>query len=65
MILPNTNMNKKTLSKVMSDLAKIGHKKKPRSKAFYQRMQKKAVLKRSKNKSSTKPDNGVIPNETA
>lgn len=39
-------LDKETVSKVMSDLGKRSHKKKPRSKAFYQAMQKKSVAKR-------------------
>ncbi len=36
-------MNKKVLSSVMSELARIGHKKSPRNKAFYQEMQQKST----------------------
>lgn len=39
-------MNKKIISEVMGRMSSIGHKKKPRSKKFYQDMQKKSVKKR-------------------
>lgn len=41
---------KEIISKFLSDIAKKGHKNKPRSKEFYQAMQKKAVKNRLKNK---------------
>jgi len=34
-------MNKKEISQAMSSLAKLGHKRKPRSREFYQSMAKK------------------------
>jgi len=49
------DLNKKQISRVMSKIAKSGHKKKPRSKAFYRAMQKKSVLARkTKTLSTTK-----------
>jgi len=43
-------MDKELISKIMSDIAKAGHKKNPRSKEFYQNMGKKSGLARKKNK---------------
>jgi hypothetical protein len=41
-------INKETISKVMSELAKLSHKKKPRSKKFYQQMGKNSWKNRKK-----------------
>ena len=46
-------MNKKELSKVMRELGKLSHKKSPRTKEQYKRMQAKSVAKRKANKLST------------
>lgn len=44
------NTPKEIIKKFLSDIAKEGHKKNPRSKEFYKKMQKKAVKKRLQNK---------------
>lgn len=44
---------KTILSKYMSDIAKLGHKKSPRSKDHYVKMQKLSVKSRKEKKLST------------
>lgn len=46
-------MHKQEVSKVMSELGKLSHKKRPRSKEFYKAMQAKGVAARNKRKLST------------
>jgi len=42
-------MNKSDISKYMSSISKAGHKKSPRGKEYYQRMQKLSTVKRKEN----------------
>ena len=52
-------MNKKELSKVMSALGKLSHKKSPRTKEFYQKMALKSHENRLK-KLSTGKDKNIL-----